>query len=670
MKNIELIRSKSSLTSISLNKYTFAKSKYRQDINGLRAVAVLLVIFYHLFGDKGFFSGGYVGVDIFFVISGYLISKHIIYEYEAGEFSLKNFYLRRMRRILPVFLLVLFVVCFIGFFILTPEDLKRLFQTAFSACLSVSNIYFMKYLEFGYFHSDTSVIPLLHTWSLGVEEQFYIIWPLTLCLLYRVFPAVIGPVTLMFAILSLLMCYFLSSYQNIVFYLPATRAFELFIGACLAIYWYTLETPSRFKSFFLSILALIFIYYVSSKFNDYFSLIQSRVIVCLSTALLIYSGKSKSSFINKALEFNLLAFVGLISYSLYLWHWPIIAYVNYLGLTIDANVGLLIFMTAIILSSISWKYVEEPFRRKYIWDFKITFFLFLIIPSLIIGLCVVICRYTPDVGFNKTDSAAFAKINDYFGPYKNSKCIDAPDLKPDTIENCSVGYLDKSKPKVLIVGDSHAMAFAGMLDVLLKHNRLSGYIVTSSSNPFILIDSKLSVNSAPRNRNELITKMIRKNHYSFVVMGGYWNQYLDSKFTGKWQDSNSFSIFEKGLEKAIVEVISAGSIPVLMLDVPALGVIPTACGFMRVNLPVCYNKELKAKKDQLITRNILFKMAKKHPAVKLIDPYVAVCQDNKCPAALNQVPMYNTNRSNSHLNYTGSVMLGERYLHVAKSPFV
>ena len=203
MKNGELAWSKLSFISAFVRKPTLVKAGYRQDIDSLRAIAVLSVVFYHIFGEGGFFSGGFLGVDVFFVISGYLISYHVVSELEAGSFSLKKFYMRRMRRILPAFLFVLMVVCFIGFFLLTPEDLKKLSETALSACLSVSNLYFWKYLSVGYFNPDATVLPLLHTWSLGVEEQFYLLWPLTLCLLFGRFPRAIGPVTFLFALISL-----------------------------------------------------------------------------------------------------------------------------------------------------------------------------------------------------------------------------------------------------------------------------------------------------------------------------------------------------------------------------------------------------------------------------------------------------------------------------------
>lgn len=669
MKNGELAWSKLSFISAFVSKPTLVKAGYRQDIDSLRAIAVLLVIFYHIFGEGGFFSGGFLGVDVFFVISGYLISYHVVSELEAGSFSLKKFYMRRMRRILPAFLFVLMVVCFVGFFLLTPEDLKKLSETALSACLSVSNLYFWEYLSVGYFNPDATVLPLLHTWSLGVEEQFYLLWPLTLCLLIGRFPRAIGPVTFLFALISLAAYYFLRAHESFTFYSPVTRAFELLAGGGLAIYWAKLKAPSKTSSFFLSATGLLLIIYSSSYFNGIHSIVINSVVVCFAAVLLIYSGKTANTLIHKMLTFNLLTSLGLISYSLYLWHWPIIAYIHYVGLEIDEKVGLLIFVSSLILSFISWKYVEEPFRRKYKFEFKTTILLFLIIPSLLMGLFVVACKFVPNFGFNKISPTILTMIEDYHGPYTEAKCIDAPTLHPSSMEKCSVGDLSEKNPSVLIVGDSHAMAFAGMLDMILKGSHLKGYLVTQSGTPFILGDIKDWRDNNPMQRNALISKMIRNNHYDFVVLGGYWDYYPDSLFTHKGYGASSFSVLEKGLNKAIEDVLSVGSTPVLILDVPPLGSVPMSCGFTRITLAGCNNSEAKMRKVQAETRNIIFRLAKKYPSVRMIDPYHEVCQDNRCVAALDGRPLYNSNGSNSHLNYAGSALLGDHYLQHVGSPF-
>ena len=187
-------------------KSTSAKN-YRRDIDGLRALSVLLVVFYHI-GVK-FVHAGFIGVDVFFVISGFLITDHICRDIEKGCFSLKKFYMRRMRRILPALIVVLFFTTLAAYFFLLPSDLKHYFDSLIATLLSVSNFYFWKFIHLGYFSTDARVIPLLHTWSLGVEEQFYLVWPFLLIVLFKLFP---NRKHILFTIILLTLCSFFTYY--------------------------------------------------------------------------------------------------------------------------------------------------------------------------------------------------------------------------------------------------------------------------------------------------------------------------------------------------------------------------------------------------------------------------------------------------------------------------
>ena len=309
MINTNVTWPRKGFTSTLDGELLLTKAGYRKDIDGLRAIAVLLVIFYHVFGEQGIVPGGFIGVDVFFVISGYLISQHVVSELKAGTFSLKAFYLRRMRRILPASIFIVTVVCLVGFFILVPDDFKKLSESALSACLSTSNIYFWKHLPMSYFHSDASVVPLLHTWSLSVEEQFYIFWPLTLCFLFNRYPRAIGPATLFFALLSFASYFYLRIHPNFTFYCPITRGFELLIGGSLAIYWTRSAALSSRKSLLLSAAGLGLIIYLSSYLNQFHTIIVIQLLACFATALLIYSGKRTDNVIYKLLTLNILTFL-------------------------------------------------------------------------------------------------------------------------------------------------------------------------------------------------------------------------------------------------------------------------------------------------------------------------------------------------------------------------
>lgn len=654
-------------------------AKYRKDIDGLRAIAVLLVVFYHIFGP--IFPGGFIGVDIFFVISGYLISSHIIAGLETDRLSLKEFYLRRIRRILPAFIFVLFIVNLVGFFVLIPQDLKLLFESSLSAILSTSNLYFWRAVSISYFHTDATILPLLHTWSLGIEEQFYLIWPITLFLLFyglrrlgiisqenrRVF---LGYITVFLVIISFFLYYYFRLHQNMVFYSPLTRAFELLSGAGLAIYWNKLKPPSILLSFLLSILGLLVILYAACclKQDDYPS--SYILLPCIGALLLIYSGNTENTIINEILSFRIMTFLGLISYSLYLWHWPIVAYINYFGIVINTKIGLEIFFASICLSFLSWKYIEQPFRNRYKYGFKNSILLFLIIPILLIGSLVLACREITSFGFNQIHPTILKTIVDYFGPYNNANCIDSSSpFHQISIKNCSIGDLSKDKPSVLVVGDSHAMASAGLLNVMLNNAHLKGYLITQSGTPFIAGNIKEWRDNSPMKRNALISEMIKKNHYDYVVLGGFWNYYPDYVLKGKKYSNKNYVALAQGIDNAIKTVVLAKSIPVLILDIPPLLRVPIICGFTRIGFNQCFNSTKDIMKIEAVTRNFLVNMKHKYPNMRFIDPSRVICQNKQCVSAINGIPLYHSGGDNSHLNYAGSTLIGEIYLRNFGNPF-
>ncbi len=650
---------------------------YRQDIDGLRAVAVLLVMLYHIFGS--IFSGGFVGVDIFFVISGYLITDHIVLGLKSDSFSFKEFYVRRMRRILPVFIFVLFVVNLVGFFVFNPSELTLLAQSSISSMLSISNLYFWKFVSLGYFHADASVIPLLHTWSLGVEEQFYVVWPITLFFLFRglnqwtaLDKQKVNLLLILIIVLSTLISFFGYSYfrkhESLVFYLPITRAFEFLLGAGLVIYETKIPNPTAIRSFFISILgAALIVYGASFRAADYPS--HYILLPCIGTVLLIYSGKINCININKILSLNFMTFLGLISYSLYLWHWPIIAYANYLGIEMDATVGLGIILISIILSFLSWRYIEQPFRNKYKLGLKYSALFFFLIPTILVGGFYIFCTTTPNVGFNKISFIALKAINDFSGPFTEGKCIDSPSFYPASEQQCSIGHLTQSKPDVLIVGDSHAMAAAGMLNVLLDEVHLKGYLVTQSGSPYFSgMIQNWKINTSMQ-RSSALTKMINKNHYAYVVLGGYWSYYPDYMLRGKHYSEKTYVELEKGLNDSIETIMHAGSIPVIIFDVPPLFRVPMSCGFMHFTLSQCYNSLDKVMRAQASTRSLILRLKEKYPSIRLIDPSLVICQNEQCPSALNGHPLYHSNGDNSHLNYSGSTLIGEIYSKKIQNPF-
>jgi peptidoglycan/LPS O-acetylase OafA/YrhL len=338
--------------------------KYRKEIDGLRAIAVLPVILFH----AGFelFSGGFVGVDIFFVISGYLIAMIIMTEIEEERFSIANFYERRARRILPALFFVIFISIPVAYIFLTPSDLKDFSQSVIATVMFSSNLLF--WYESGYFEAAAELKPLLHTWSLAVEEQYYVLFPLFL-LLMRKFDRKWFYISLGFIFFCSLTYaqYLLDNKPSSAFYLLPARAWELLLGVSVACYlrknnftssnsvWAEIGAGA---GLFL-ILYSIFSYSKSTPFPGLSALIPA------GGACLIILFASENNFVGKFIGNRLFVMLGLLSYSAYLFHQPIFAFFRNSGFEADNRVLFLILIGFVFFFSyISWRYIETPFRSK------------------------------------------------------------------------------------------------------------------------------------------------------------------------------------------------------------------------------------------------------------------------------------------------------------------
>lgn len=347
--------------------------KYRPDIDGLRAVAVLSVLAFHI-RLRGI-QGGFVGVDVFFVISGYLISSIVFTEIVESRYSIIGFYERRIRRIFPALFAVLAVFSVFAVIYLLPTELVAYSKSMLAATASASNFYFWKHS--GYFDAPTSY-PLLHTWSLAVEEQFYILFPLFLLLVRKFFPTRLRlSVVVLFCASLVASAVVVSQDRATAFYMPYTRAWELLLGTILSLGMF----PSLRRAWQrnlativgLGLIAFSVIYYTEQTLFPGLSALAP----CMGSALIIGAGESGSSLIGKLLSWRPVVFVGLISYSLYLWHWPIIV-LQQMGVLVGANaipsqrIAALLsghrldMIVDVVLSMVfgilSWRFVERPFR--------------------------------------------------------------------------------------------------------------------------------------------------------------------------------------------------------------------------------------------------------------------------------------------------------------------
>ena len=345
------------------------RSDYRPDIDGLRAIAVLAVVIFHAF--PSLLQGGFVGVDIFFVISGFLISKHIWEELAAGKFSIKTFYARRVRRIFPALSVVLLACVVMGWVILTPGEYEQLGKHVVAGVAFISNLILWK--EAGYFDNAADTKPLLHLWSLGIEEQFYIVWPLFLAFFWR-YSRHLGWAFM--GVLGISLSYSLMTVQHDVvadFYSPLTRFWELALGAGLAYLAARKPVTSTVNRSLISwvglclILSAILIVNRDDAFPGAWALLPT-----LGAACLIYAGEQ--TWLNRqVLSHRLLVWFGLISYPLYLWHWPLLSFARIMESgTPTVTVRLWLIAASILLAWLTYQLLERPIRarprsRKLIW---------------------------------------------------------------------------------------------------------------------------------------------------------------------------------------------------------------------------------------------------------------------------------------------------------------
>src|SRR5450756_2908179 len=340
--------------------------KYRPDVDGLRALAILPVICYHA---KLGCPGGFVGVDVFFVISGFLITSLILQEQAEGTFSLINFWERRIRRILPALTAVVLATLIAACFLFLPEDFAFVGKSVAATAVLGANFFFMK--QTGYFAPGSDTKPLLHTWSLAVEEQFYLLFPLLLIFLNQfknnsVLKSIVSLTVLSF-VLSIAGTHSAHNLKTTFFILP-TRAWELGMGASLAVPWGKISVGrvARECSGWLGLVLIgwpVFFYSTATLFPGLAALPP-----CLGAFLVILSGKSGLSSAGRVLALKPLVFVGLISYSLYLWHWPVLAFAAYLSKTeLGTGVHIGLLAASFALAILSWQFVEKPFRQRRIF---------------------------------------------------------------------------------------------------------------------------------------------------------------------------------------------------------------------------------------------------------------------------------------------------------------
>ena len=565
--------------------------KYRPDIDGLRAIAVLAVVGFHAFGVQG----GFAGVDIFFVISGYLISTIIFENLENNSFKFSEFYVRRIKRIFPALATVMLGVLVAGYFLLVDDEYAEVGKHLSGGATFISNL--VLWNESGYFNTDAELKPLLHLWSLGIEEQFYLFWPL---LVWMFWSFRFGSI---FVVLAILLASFgfnvyLIGHDTVgAFYLPFTRFWELLVGSLLA-YIHLRRKPdqpfSKTTENILSVLGgllIITCFFILNKkvmFPGWWALLP-----VIGAALIIFS--SPQALFNRILSARLLVWFGLISFPLYLWHWPLLAFLRILGGDRPSSIQRIVaVLLAIFLALLTYQFLEKPIRKNNAGN-KITFFLLALIAT--IG--------TLGFGIYKTDGFPYRSASQYSLSNKATdktlknvhfnNGLDRVDERCKKIEGLGNHELYcqilSDHPTLLIVGDSHAISFA-YSSVLQKNPNVAvvaangclpvlGFVGTKTYEIFsnreqicqgMVKDALRVAKSFPSIQNIIFInggirylggKLVKEN-FKFVKLA-------DGKPV-----SNEYSYLQ-GFEDTIPLFQKLGKQIILTVDVPIIGRSPEEC---------------------------------------------------------------------------------------------
>lgn len=659
-----------------------AHPKYRPDIDGLRAIAVLSVVVYHAFPSA--LRGGFAGVDVFFVISGFLISTILFENIDRGTFKISDFYSRRIRRVFPALALVLFSVLIFGSVFLFPGEMKQLGKHVASSAGFIQN--YVLWSESGYFDNASETKPLLHIWSLGIEEQFYIIWPLLL-----VGAAKFGKQKRQFFyLLATVIVFALSFALNIelvkddptkTFYLPQYRFWELAIGGILS--WVVLYQPSFVNRFrgaadganvsvfsmkrvndligFGGFVALFVIFGEFSKDTIFPG--KMALLPVLATVAIIFAGSE--SFANKQILSNkFFVWCGLISFPLYLWHWPLLSFGRILyGQTPPNEFLVSAVLLSIVLAWLTMRFIERPFRFGNSNNApKIAVLCSSVLAAGVIGF-VSSERIDDGKVLSKSEEETNAVIA---SSEENCKKIFPHWLDKDGVGTDQWCRVQNGKPTIALVGDSHSgQLFYGFIDALKGTSESVANFPASCAAP--LLDTSTGITRALKyreNNGRLMNDAFEYIGNSPTIRTVYLAHNPDCSF-GKGTsidlenpaEKDDEIILKNGLIRTLNFLRSKNKNVVIVLDNPAFPFLPSKCksrgAFFDSFKGEC-KIEIHSPSRERYKRLVMAVVSDKFPNVKIFDLEPYFCSSGQCSPIHDGQFFYNDNDS-GHMNHDGSV---------------
>lgn len=637
---------------------------YRPDIDGLRAVAILPVVLYHY--RLGPFGGGFVGVDVFFVISGYLITSLIHTEMVAGRFSIAGFYERRVRRIFPALFAMLLVATVIAFFVLFPEDFNRYAKSLLATAGFASNFEFWR--EAGYFDVAAQQKPLLHLWSIAVEEQFYLLFPPILLLARRLkwARAIVGAIFVVSLGISI---WGVRHAPTATFYLLPARAWELMLGALLALGAIP-QIQNRIAREAASIVGLLLIAFAVFAYSDAIPFPGIAALVpCIGAALVIWSGQDAN--VNRALSWQPIVFIGLISYSLYLWHWPLYVFARdilFRDLTLAETWGLMALSFA--LATASLYLVERPFRRKDNRVARPILFGGALGAMAVTATCAGAIAQTGGLPQRLPPNVAMILAEETDHEPRMARCfgLTAQDVRDGKL--CRFGD-PNAKPDFMLWGDSHADAMLpAVRAVALREHRAGWFAGTDACVPLLGVKRPDAPKCFAFN-NEII-KLATSPGIKDVILDARWAKNAEGTAYGDEGNGRIAVYDDHGLAKTTAEnealffralsrtvraltiahkhVILIDSVPEIGWAVPAV-LAHEALTHVRLTPGIPYAQNLARQHTVLAD---FAQMKACYPGVAVVNPQDILCDKQLCHVTLAGRPLY---RDEHHLSNYGAMQI-------------
>ncbi len=613
--------------------------QHRPEIDGLRAIAVIPVILFHV--GLGLFSGGFIGVDVFFVISGFLITGIIHAEVNSGTFSLARFYQRRIKRILPALTVTIIGTLLAGFLLLLPEQLVTLGQSVIATALFSSNIWLSR--QAGYFAALSDMMPLLHTWSLAIEEQFYIALPLLVCY-FRRFPRLLVPAIAALAITSFIINLRLTSNSpNLAFYSFFGRSWELLAGSFLAVVPLISNRLTRETASFVG-LCLIGFAVVTFDDTTIFPGVTALIPV-IGASLVIYGGGT--TVFGKVLGSRPLVWIGLISYSLYLWHWPIIVFSKQLTVSSELSPPwiLISLIMTVAASVLSWRYIEQPFRHVRTQRLHLFRHAGAVLAlAIAFGYLPISARGFPA----RYSDRALAYMNGESSP-RGKVCVEQG---ARTLDFCTIG---KGHPSFVLWGDSHAGALLPAIEIVAKVNDRSGIFAGFRACPPVFVDAP-RLRGLPRlkgvdarncmTRNQSIASRIEMDPtIKTVIVTSFWSSY-------EFSENDVRRVLDRLKDK---RVFLLEDTPTPGFDVPWVLALKEGTSISPAPAFISPSASVPA-----------LQVASSYPNVSVVRLDAAMCYDEKCPTQRDGNVLYVD--SNHISDYAAREIVGP-YLERMLRPF-